>query len=1054
MSALKRIVLIATWSILMPGTVFAQATLAGVVKDPSDAVLPGTAVEVSSAALIEKTRRAVTDDSGQYRITDLPPGIYEITYTLNGFTTVRREGVEVTGSGVIAINIEMRVGNVTETLTVTGETPIVDAQTTRRELVLSNEVINVLPATRGYGAILTAIPALMTSGTGQIFSSQTTPQMTFFTTHGGRASEGRIMVDGLNTAAAFGGGGVSGLTYDVTNVQEMQILLSGGLGESEVGGPSINLMSQTGGNTFRGSAFFSNAGEWSSANNVDAELAAAGIIEAPAVITTWDLNGTYGGPIKRDRLWFFTNLRSYGDARPVDGLFANLNAGNPARWDFVPDLSVPSRTAQDRAIYEARLTAQVTPRNKVSGSFHYEQRCDASSLTVNGDGACRSREGNWIALGTTFPRTSPEAHAGYLDTYYDVTQLTWSSPVTNRMLFEAGYSKFHYTWGGFGGAPPDGLTDFIRVTEQANRPGYGGANLQYRGIDTWNGNEAGRHDWRASAAYVTGAHNMKIGTTGSLQMSDTTEFANSNQISYTFNSPASSPTLNPIQFTFRIDPWEQSNRTMWYAIYAQDQWTKDRVTVQGALRYDRAWSWFPAEHQGAPVASRFNAAPITFPETKGVDAYNDISPRVGVAYDVFGNGKTALKVNAGKYLQAATNDENYSVNNPANNVGSGARFVTSTSRSWNDVNGNRQVDCNLMNPLPQSAATTGSIDTCGQWNNLNFGNEALVTTTVNPDLLRGWGVRPWDWQIGVALQQEILPRVSLDVGYNRRWFGNYTVTDNLTRRPEDYDQWTINAPLHPDLPGGGGYPVTYFDINPTKFALPSLSYVTFETDYGKARTAYWHGVDVTANARVRNGLIFQGGTSTGRGVRDFCDVAAQLPELFAGNIFNFFANQQAASCHITDRWATTFRGLTAYTVPKIDVLLSAIIRSTNSNFPTIEASNGASLQARYPVPNSEVLKALGRLPSGQLLNGTTSVDLLVPGQLYGDDRVTQVDLRFAKVLRFGARRLDLGMDLYNLFNSNDVTIYDGNFGTDGSTWLRPIGIVNPRFVRFNVSFDF
>src|SRR5262249_4197371 len=174
---------------------------------------------------------------------------------------------ELSGSGVFTVGVDMRVGDIAETVTVRGETPIVDTQTTRHETVLSNAVINLLPASRGYGALLAAIPSLMTSGTDQIFSAQTTPQMTLFTTHGGRANEGRVMIDGLNTAAAFSGGGVSTLTYDVSNAQEMQIVLSGGLGESETGGPTVNLISPSGGNTFRGSAFWNQAGSWSSANN-------------------------------------------------------------------------------------------------------------------------------------------------------------------------------------------------------------------------------------------------------------------------------------------------------------------------------------------------------------------------------------------------------------------------------------------------------------------------------------------------------------------------------------------------------------------------------------------------------------------------------------------------------------------------------------------------------------------------------------------------------------------------------------------------------------------
>src|SRR5438093_4668597 len=192
--------------VLLPTLAHAQGTLTGVVHDTSGAVLPGVTVEASSPASIERARRVTTDGTGQYRLIDLPPGIYDLMFTLSAFGAVKREGVEVAGSGVIPINVEMRIGSVTETVVVSGQTPIIDTQSTIRQTVLSNQTINVLPASRGYGPLLTAIPSLMTSGTDSIFSAQTTPSMTFFTTHGGPSNEGRMMIDGLNVAAAFKGG--------------------------------------------------------------------------------------------------------------------------------------------------------------------------------------------------------------------------------------------------------------------------------------------------------------------------------------------------------------------------------------------------------------------------------------------------------------------------------------------------------------------------------------------------------------------------------------------------------------------------------------------------------------------------------------------------------------------------------------------------------------------------------------------------------------------------------------------------------------------------------
>jgi hypothetical protein len=1025
--------------ILVPTLAHAQATLAGVVRDSSDAVLPGVTVEAASPTLIEKVRSAVTDGSGQYRITELPPGIYTLTVSLTGFSTVKREAVEVTGSGVIPINIQLRVGSVTETITVNGETPVVDTQSARHQAVLSNDIINTLPATRTYGALLAAIPGLQV-GQGNT-SSQITPFMTFFTANGGRSNEGRMMIDGLNVAASFSGGGVSTFAYDIANSDEMQVLVSGALGEAENGGPQVNLVPKSGGNTFKGSAFYSGAGSWSTGNNLNPTLISDGLTLPAGVISAWDASGAGGGPIKRDKLWFFANVRKYSSILPVPGAFANLNAGDPTKWTYVKDPNVNTRSADSRAIYSIRLTSQLTPRNRVSFSDEHQHRCSGSTLLPSGSG-CRTPDSNWVGVGSL--TSSPESFPGYHDFPYDVTQATWSSPVTSKLLLEAGFSRFRYLWAGFGHVPPDGLTNLIPVTEQSTL--YGQPNFSYRGLYDPAGfayadNDANPNNWRATASYVTGAHNMKVGYQGSLQRSAQGRVANQTQMRYIFNGGV------PVGFGYYLAPrWEQNDRTEQHSLFVQDQWTTGKLTLQGGLRYDRAWSWAPAEGNGTSLTSRFNAQPISFPLTVSVKGYNDVTPRVGAAYDLFGNGKTAIKVNLGKYLQAATNDENYWANNPA------GRIVTSVlNRGWVDGNHNFAVDCDLSNPAAQNNLAAGG-DSCAglTGNNLNFGNANPNLTTVNPAILQGWGIRPYDWQVGASVQQELWPRVSLEVSYNRRWFGNFFVTDNVLTSASDYDKWTVTVPQNPNLPAAGNT-LTFYDLSPAAFARGSRSYQTFETDYAPARTQYWHGVNTSLNARLRDGITLQAGTSTGRGVQDTCALFAALPQL----LLVFGTNQRLESCHVTEPWLTTVRGLAAYTIPKVDVLVSASVRSVPNASLGPTASNGTSRNANYNVPNTVVQQTLGRLPNGGLVNGTTSVNLLIPGQLYGP-RITQVDMRFAKVLRFGGRRADIGVDLYNVFNTSDavgfVETYD--YRTNGATYLEPNQIVSPRFVRFNVKVDF
>src|SRR5688572_11956258 len=343
----------------VPSPAFAQsASLAGTVRDSSGSVLPGVTVEASSDALIERTRTAVSDGTGQWRIIDLRPGVYTVTFSLTGFSRVVREGVDVSGSGVTTVPAELSVGNLQETITVTAETPVVDVQSVKREVVLQSSFVETLPATRNYSAILSSIPAL---NVGIGVSAETTPDMQLFSARGGQFDEGRITVDGLTVAAPFGGGGVSSVAYNVTDVTELQVQISGGLGENETGGPTLNIIPRSGGNTFRGSAFGSAAGEWSRSENIDDYLRSIGITRGPTLKGAWDVSGSYGGPIRRDRLWFYGNIRNFQTGTVVErGARPNLNAGNPNLWSYEPDMSIQEvRDVEARDIYSGRLTGQV-----------------------------------------------------------------------------------------------------------------------------------------------------------------------------------------------------------------------------------------------------------------------------------------------------------------------------------------------------------------------------------------------------------------------------------------------------------------------------------------------------------------------------------------------------------------------------------------------------------------------------------------------------------------------------------------------------------------------
>lgn len=1027
--ALIRLLVVVAILGAVPSLATAQS-LAGAVRDTSGAVLPGVTVEASSPALITKVRTSTTDDTGQYRITELPPGTYKVTFTLPGFATVIREGVELSGGGVMTIGAEMRVGALEESVTVTGESPVVDIQSARQQTVIDGDIVRALPASRSYGNYIAAIPAIQATG----FGGGASTINNFFSARGGRSTEGLIQLDGMNVGAPGNGGGVSGYLYDMSNSSEVQVAISGGLGEADRGGPAFNIIPKTGGNTFSGTGFTSYAGEWGQSSNIDDHLRSLGFNELPALIKSYDANLAVGGPILRDRIWFYGNTRAIGTYQEQQNLYVNANAGNPNAWTWVKADSPSVRNSTSKTLNAVRLTWQATQRNKLGFYIDYTKNCSAGAYTEGGN-QCRGPGKDWIATGPgVTPGTatvSPESGSIW-DAPAKIMQGTWTSPFSNRVLFESGYSAF-YTDNG-DPRPYGVLTDFIPVTEQSTNAGVPFANFIYRGFNPAPSSNQKHATWKAAMSYITGSHNMKWGYQAGYMNAENITYVG-RQLSYRFNNGV------PNQLSQRVGTNKTSNSLLYNGFYVQDQWTRNKLTLQGALRYETASSWAPAGENGIIADNEFGG-PVLLPRTEGVQGYHDISPRFGAAYDVFGNGKTALKVNIGQYLQGAYTGDAYTISN------AGSTLVTTVNRSWSDPNGNRVAECNYLNPLANGE--------CGAWSALNWGsfNQA---TTVNPDVLEGWGTRNRDWQYGVSVQQEVAPQVAVEVAYNRRVWSNFFVTHNRALTAADFDEVTLIAPSNPALPNGGGYPVTFLTRN-TRSALGATdSYYTTTDDFGD-ETHYWHGIDVSFNARTRWGLTVQGGTSTGRGVNDTCETLTSrfgrpmTPTI--GNVGATGVVDGQTSCDTTEPWLTSVRGLGSYTVPKVDVMVSAIFRSQPNAQPgAAVGTNGASRSATYRMTAAQFLAATGRPLAPGL--ATQDVDLLLPGDIYGD-RINAVDMRFAKVLRFGKTRTNVGLDLYNLFNSNTPTAYETVYdpATNGARWMQPTAVLLPRFMRFNVQVDF
>jgi hypothetical protein len=1011
--------------VILPTAALAQATasIVGTAKDASGAVLPGVVVEVSSPVLIEKTRSVVTNGAGLYSVEGLRAGTYTVTFTLTGFSTVKREGVELSGSFVATVNAELKVGGLAETITVTSEAPVVDVTSTRNQQTLSGQTIADIPSSRNYSAFTHLIPAINVQQND--FEGANPALYSVFQIHGGRRNEGQVLVDGMN--GGYQGMGVSGYVPEVGNSQEVVFSLSGGLGEATTGGPQMNIVGKQGGNKFAGGFFISGTGSSFQGSNLTPEVIAKGLTATGDIRKLWEINPSLGGPIVRDRLWFFGTFRYLLSRQGVPSMWVNKNAGNPNAWTYDPD---KSQQAINDGIWKqgnVRLTWQPTARNKFNFWSSVQYSCVACEQGGDGTG-----------LGFGASIRSPEAYTTNENHPSMLNQIAWQSPVTGRLLLEANAQLGAYFW--WGSRQKNSYdTTMIPVQELAGPiPG-----INYR-AENWSGHKGYTNIVNGSASYITGSHSAKVGFRLHSNIADyPINFYNNTQLNYQFTN--GTPTNVVVNGDANA---QQEQHQFMYALYAQDRWTVGRLSIQGGLRFEHLGDSFPQQQMG-PNNLLPNA--IIFPAQNGPLSQKDLMPRFGASYDVFGNGKTAVKAFLGRYVTTFNTVDEWANYSPA---GLG-HFNVQDNRGWTDANHDFVPQCNFLNPAPNGECGPGSP---------SFLKTATPLTT-DPALTTGWNSREYSWDLTAGLTQQIAPRVSVEIDYIRRSWGNLTATVNRAWTPADFDPFIYNVPADPRLPGGGGYALTFYDIKPAAQARTPDNFLTFADNLGGASNKF-NGVDFTMNARLRS-VTLQGGTSSGNVVEDSCGVVNNHPEYYifgpwggTGGFLDTFlggvGQWPQAFCHRESGWQTNVKGLVTYTVPRADVLVSGTFRSlpyAGSEFPSIQSQSLSGLALAFNIPGVVNTTSLNRgFGSGIPVE---NLNIVKPGALYGD-RLNAVDLRFGKILKYNTTKTQVTLDVYNLFNSNTTEVYQRTYSAPGptSTYLNPLSIMSARFFKITAQFDF
>jgi Carboxypeptidase regulatory-like domain len=950
-------------------------------------------VEVASDVLIEKTRAVVTDSQGEYKIVDLRPGVYMVTFSLQGFTTFKREGLELPSNFTATINAEMKVGALEESVTVAGASPVVDVQSNVKTQVVSRDVLDAVPSAKTIQSVGQLIVGVTL--TSPDVGGSRAMQQAYFAVHGIGASGAILTVDGLLTNGNMADGAVTPY-HNEAMIQEAVYQTAGGTAETMVGGMTMNLVPKDGGNRFAGALKYAKSPSQWQGDNLTPRLQALGVSAVDKIDNFYEFNVEEGGPIQKDKLWFFGAFRRAHYDKPIANTF-NVPAGTSAPAFFKNCLA--SVGSCDQGISDekmdnpiVRMTWQATPRNKFAAYM---------------DRAMRFRG---HAMGSlTDPNT---ASVVWHTPTFATGSAKWTSTVSSKLLVETGFSfnreRYDNVYQPGINQPYGSAAWYAGARKSDNSTG-----LLWNASSAQLGNYPDKYNMMAAVSYVTGSHSIKVGIVDQWGPYPRWNTANADLYQvYNNGVPLSVTVLNtPLSTGEYLD----ANT----GIYAQDSWRVNRLTLNYGLRYD----YLKQHVVGQPAQTGRFENSVAYGDIH-LPTWNDVSPRVSVVYDVSGNGKTAIRAGYNKYVTAATTGFAQIYNPTA---------LITQSLAWTDLNKDdiAQGERGCVYKTPGCEIDFTNLPT-------NFGVRAL--SVYDPNLKR-----PYSVMYNVGAVHEVVPGTSVTVEWFHTDFKNLIARNNVARTAADYTLVNVANPLD-------GSNIAYYNVSAAK------SSAVQNVDSNDPNLQRWYNsLEINVSARLSHGIRVFGGTSTERAISNSCSAATNDPNLLlycdgTKNNIPWQTSGKVAATVPLPLYGVTFsaalQALVGIPLGTLPVQYGVFTAGTGFTTPNGLGTNYLITRTTTYPANCKGACTPGALMIPGLTAASVNLGVVAPGTEF-TPRINQVDFGFSKIVRVGSYSFTPKLDLFNALNSDDYTsVASTQF--NANTYLQPSVVLQGRIIRVGV----